>query len=413
MSTRLHTLAPLLTLLCMVASSHAAVPSFEKNIQPFLNAHCVQCHNDKTQKGDFRLDVLSKDVGLKDTSHWAEVIEKISSGEMPPKAQKKRPTAEESAVIVEWLSARIKEGEAARMARRDRVSYNRLTRDEYVNTVRDLIGVHYDATDPGGLIEDPQWHGFERIGSVLTLSATHVEKYITAAEIVLAEAYPENKPVYAEAFKKLVTLDPVHHAPHYQRLEKKGLTDKARFPLWGGDIYRGSNPFEGKNPKYGGAGIYEVTYTLSGLKAEDKPAPRLQIYAVDLDRVLFEQDVLAPEGKPTTVTFRAHFPSHRGVPNIHIINSIGGLNLTHRSARHERMPFISLAEGGGPPWQMKLAGEDGEPLQSFLILDSVAMRGPIITEQEQRWRDAYMPAEQGNMEQVRKGLEAMAKRAFR
>jgi hypothetical protein len=57
----------------------------------------------------------------------------------------------------------------------------RLTREEYVNTMRDLIGVD-DATDPGGLLEDPEWNGFERLGSVLTLSPTHIEKYIEAAE---------------------------------------------------------------------------------------------------------------------------------------------------------------------------------------------------------------------------------------
>jgi hypothetical protein len=42
-----------------------------------------------------------------------------------------------------------------------------LTRDEYANTVRDLLGVPFDAADPNGLPEDPEWHGFERIGSVI------------------------------------------------------------------------------------------------------------------------------------------------------------------------------------------------------------------------------------------------------
>ncbi len=51
---------------------------------------------------------------------------------MPPKSVKQQPTSQESAAVVEWLAARLKEGEAALMARRGRVSYNRLTRDEYV-----------------------------------------------------------------------------------------------------------------------------------------------------------------------------------------------------------------------------------------------------------------------------------------
>jgi len=135
---------------------------------------------------------------------------------MPPEKEKKRPTAEQGAVIVEWLSDRIKEGEAVRMAKRDRVSYNRLTREEYVNTTYDLIGVQYDASDPGGLLEDPEWNGFERLGSILTLSPTHVEKYITAAEIVLSEAYPEKPIAYIEGSRRMENITPNH--PHYGRL---------------------------------------------------------------------------------------------------------------------------------------------------------------------------------------------------
>jgi hypothetical protein len=104
---------------------------------------------------------------------------------MPPKKVQKRPSADESAGVVAWIAAKMKEGEAARMAARGRVSYNRLTRDEYVNTVRDQIGVHYDAKDPGALLDDPEWHGFERIGSVLTLSPTNIDRYLAAAEVIL------------------------------------------------------------------------------------------------------------------------------------------------------------------------------------------------------------------------------------
>ncbi len=136
---------------------------------------------------------------------WAEVLERISSGEMPPKDQKNLPTAKESAAVVEWLAARIKEGEAARMVLRGRVSFNRLTRDEFVNTMRDLIGDHFDATDPGGFLEDAEWHGFERIGSVMTLSPSNIEKYLAAAEVVLAEAYPLKKPAFLESSKRAVT----------------------------------------------------------------------------------------------------------------------------------------------------------------------------------------------------------------
>lgn len=183
----------LLASVIVVASSYAAAQTgdIDPKVRSFLDTHCVNCHDADSEKGNFRIDNLSSKVGLENTPQWLEVMERINSGEMPPKKEKKRPSAQDSANIVEWLAARMKEGEAARMATRGRVSYNRLTRDEYVNTARDLLGVQYDAKDPGALLEDQEWHGFERIGSVLTLSPSNIEKYLAAAEVVLAEAYPE------------------------------------------------------------------------------------------------------------------------------------------------------------------------------------------------------------------------------
>lgn len=177
-----------------VLAPHAtwsAASALDPKVQAYLETHCLKCHDADVQKGDFRIDNLSAKIGFEDTPQWLELMERINSGEMPPKKQKVQPTAAESAQTVEWIAARMKEGESARMAARGRVSYNRLTREEYVNTVRDLLGVQYDANDPGAFLEDPEWHGFERIGSVLTLSPSNIEKYLAAAETILNEAYPE------------------------------------------------------------------------------------------------------------------------------------------------------------------------------------------------------------------------------
>src|SRR6188768_2935524 len=94
-----------------------AAPNFEADIRPYLQAHCVGCHGPDKQESEFRVDQLSSKVGLENTPQWAEVIERINSGEMPPKELKKQPAASESAAIVEWLAARIKEGQSARLAK--------------------------------------------------------------------------------------------------------------------------------------------------------------------------------------------------------------------------------------------------------------------------------------------------------
>lgn len=383
----------------------------DPKVQAFLAAHCMKCHDADTAKGDFRIDMLSSRVGVENTLQWLEIMERINSGEMPPKKVQKRPSAEETAAVVAWIAGKMKEGEAALMAARGRVSYNRLTRDEYVNTVRDLIGVHYDAKDPGALLEDSEWHGFERIGSVLTLSGSNIEKYLTAAEVILNEAYPEPpaknaKPVPPFGGSKRAVGEGEINERHRERLRELGLLDKVRFEIWPGDMFRGSL-LKDPLPE---AGIYEISYTLSGLKPENGRAPRLKVYEAKLDRVLFEQDIVAPEESPITVTFLTHLP--KGRPTIEVYNDVPGPSNTPPSNRHGNVPFIST-KVGRIPWQMKLTDEEGKPRYPFLILDSIAWRGPIVTDEEKKLRADYSPRDEGNLEQVRECLAKLARRAFR
>jgi len=115
-------------------------------------------------------------------------MNRINSGDMPPEDEK-RPKPEDIAKVSEWIAAQLHEGEALRQSGGgEKVTFHKLTREEYANAVRDLLGVNFDVKGPWGLPEDPDWHGFERIGSVLTLSPAHVEKHLAAAEAVLDEA---------------------------------------------------------------------------------------------------------------------------------------------------------------------------------------------------------------------------------
>ncbi len=398
--------ATVLAILLGVMSVHAraAEPNFEKDIAPYLQANCIGCHGPKLQEGEFRIDNLSPNVGFENTPQWAEIMQRITTGEMPPEYADDLPSVEQNSEIVEWLAARIEEGETARMAQRGRVTYNRLTRDEYVNTVRDLLGVHFDATDPGGFQEDPQWHGIEKVGSILTLAPSNIEKYLDAAETVLAEAYPEQEAEFIDATQRAVPDHRINDR-HRQRLTELGLMDKVRFEMWAGDLYRDAN-FQ----PLPSAGIYEMSIKLSGLKPDNGRAPRLYVYETSLDRVLFEQDIIAPEEEPITVTFRTHLP--KGRPSVHIINESPGLSTNFRSGRHGSRPFIST-EDGRIPWQMKLTDQAGKPLHPFLILDSITWRGPFITDQEQRRRKEYWPQDESDLKQIREGLQNLASRAFR
>ncbi|MBL9130297.1 MAG: DUF1592 domain-containing protein [Verrucomicrobiaceae bacterium] len=393
------------------ASQAAPVPALSQPMRSYLEKHCLKCHDADVQKGDFRIDNLSTKIGFEDTPQWLEIMERINSGEMPPKKEKNKPSAAESADFVTAVAARMKEGESARMAARGRVSYNRLTRDEYVNSIRDLLGVSYDAKDPGAFLDDPEWHGFERIGSVLTLSPSNIEKYLAAAETILNEAYPEPpnpkaKPAPPFGGTKPALYEEQINERHRERLGELGLLDKVRFDCWPGDIYR----YSALREPLPEAGVYEISYTLSGLKPPKGRAPRLKVYEEKLDRVLFESDILAPEDKPVTVSFRAHLP--KGRPSIMVYNDVPGPSNLARSGRHQSgVPFVSIKDGR-LPWQMKLTDEAGNARYPFLIIDSISWKGPILSDNEKSLRAAYMPQTE-SLDEVRVCLKKLAEKAFR
>ncbi len=388
------------------APAFAGDVQWNDHIRSYFQRHCLACHGEDQAESDFRIDKLSPRVGFEDTPQWLEIMQRISAGEMPPPDHADQPTAERSAEIVGWLSERLKEGESARLAARGRVSYNRLTRDEYVHTIGDLLGVRFNATDPGGFLEDPEWHGFERIGSVLTLSPANIEKYLTAAETVLAEAYPgEDVPLF-EGEKRALLENQINER-HRERLRELGLLDKVRFEMWPGDIFR----YTALRDPLPTSGVYEISFTLSGLKPQRGRAPRLKVYEQQLDRVLHEQDVVAAEDDPITVTFRAHLP--KGRPSILVYNDVPGPSILPRSGRHGNgVPFLSIQDGR-LPWQLKLTDEQGRPRYPLLIIDSISWRGPIVTDRERELRAAFMPQREDDVDELCAALARLAQRAFR
>ena len=104
-----------------VAMSVSAAEPFEA----FLKKHCVRCHGPQKEEGDIRIDRLSRDfkAGV-DSHHWAEALDKLNSGEMPPEDEP-QPTQDEIAAFVARLDSLLKEGRAARMAARPAVSHYR------------------------------------------------------------------------------------------------------------------------------------------------------------------------------------------------------------------------------------------------------------------------------------------------
>ena len=72
-----------------------------------------------------------------------------------------------------------------------RVTIRRLNREEYRNTIQDLVGVDYNVDD--NFPPDDTGFGFDTIGDVLTISPLLLEKYLMAAETVADLALPSRR----------------------------------------------------------------------------------------------------------------------------------------------------------------------------------------------------------------------------
>ncbi|WP_202947332.1 DUF1592 domain-containing protein [Zavarzinella formosa] len=360
-----------LTAVVFASPAMAADKDFDTLVKPFLAKHCVSCHGEATAKGDFRVDNLAPDFGSpKLAGRWEEIMGRVNSGDMPPKA-KPRPPAEDVARLSEWVVGRLAEAEAAGQGA-EKVAFRRLTREEYANTICELLGVTVDVTDPTGLPEDPDWHGFQRIGAVLTLSPAHVEKYLALSEAALNEALPTGPQPKRETVRwNAFDLRGGSWKKYEKEYQARGIADKVRADIVPNNGALDDHTLQVKTP-----GDYLVRIKLSGLRPAGGRAPRLRLYDSGISRLLFERDVEAPEDKPVTLEFRTHLPV--GNHNVRIMNAVPGPNPEDRRSRSSEVPNAFTGLQTRVPWQIKFTDDDGKPIVPFLLLDSIEWDGPVV-----------------------------------
>ena len=127
-------------------------------------------------------------VDLADVATNAEVLEKVvrklRGGMMPPPGAR-RP--EQGAIDGTVASLeRVLDDAAAAHPNPGRVALHRLNRAEYANAIEDLLGLRVDAS--ALLPKDDEADGFDNVASVLTVSPSFLDQYISAARVVTARA---------------------------------------------------------------------------------------------------------------------------------------------------------------------------------------------------------------------------------
>jgi mono/diheme cytochrome c family protein len=169
------------------AGESPGAAEFRTDIRPILETYCFECHGDGMSKGKVAFDGFKSDqAAVEDRELWWNALKNLRANLMPP-AKKPRPTPEQRELIAHWIKSDVF-GIDPQNPDPGRITIHRLNRVEYRNTIRDLLGVDFN-TDAEFPPDDTSF-GFDTIADVLTLPPMLLEKYVDAAETIVAEAVP-------------------------------------------------------------------------------------------------------------------------------------------------------------------------------------------------------------------------------
>ena len=166
------------TCLAPVALAVIAFGQDAPSLPDFLEANCIDCHDSQHKRGGLNLEPFQSEAVTSHPEIWEKVIRRLDARQMPPPDEERPDEATYVAKVAE-LTAYLDTAanEKPNPGRTD--SVRRLTRTEYRNAIRDLLGLDIDVAEL--LPKDESSHGFDNI-TVGTLSPTLLNRYISAAQ---------------------------------------------------------------------------------------------------------------------------------------------------------------------------------------------------------------------------------------
>jgi hypothetical protein len=202
-------------------------------VQPVLDKYCITCHNRRLRTAGLTLDNADVAAPAGNAELWERVIAKLRARSMPP-AGSPRPdivtydaaaSSLERAIDAAWL-AHPNPGRIG--------AVHRLNRVEYTNAIRDLFSLDVDVTSqlPGDETADGS---FDNFADVLTISTSHLERYLSVARQVtrLAVGLPPMIPA-ADRFEiPLHVLQDDRQSDDLPLGSRGGLAVRYQFPADG------------------------------------------------------------------------------------------------------------------------------------------------------------------------------------
>ncbi|HYV37015.1 MAG TPA: DUF1587 domain-containing protein, partial [Gemmataceae bacterium] len=178
-------------------AKYPAPTHFKTTIAPLLEKYCTSCHGGNKPKSNLSLEFSDQpDVEqrlLKDRKMFEHMAQRIRVGEMPP-GKRAKPSEAEKGVLLTWIDRDVlgincsTPGQFGQVAR-----VRRLTRVEYINTVRDLF-YFKDFQPTDDFPPDHIGYGFDNIADLLSISPNLLEQYLSTAEQAIVQLDKTAKP---------------------------------------------------------------------------------------------------------------------------------------------------------------------------------------------------------------------------
>ena len=153
----------------------------------FFSQYCEKCHNTEDWAGGVAFDTMTPQDIPDQAEIWEHAVRKLRGRLMPPPGNP-QPDATTIHSFVGWMENTLDTGAATRPDP-GRVALHRLNRKEYANAVWDLLHV---SVDPNTILpQDDRSDGFDNVASVLQVSPSFLDQYLSAARAVAVQAVGE------------------------------------------------------------------------------------------------------------------------------------------------------------------------------------------------------------------------------
>jgi hypothetical protein len=182
----------------VLAQSAGAAAATEDPRWSMLQTYCAECHNATDWAGGVAFDTMNASDVPHDIDVWESTVRKLRGNLMPPPGNK-QPTQAQKDSLVGWLETSL-DGRRE-TPRAGHVIAQRMSRSEYANAIRSLLGVEVKAEDV--LPPEVEMEGFDNIAAALSISPSFLDQYIGAARGIAYRAVGSS---HAKMGKTIYTL---------------------------------------------------------------------------------------------------------------------------------------------------------------------------------------------------------------